>query len=585
MRMIVNHQPVRGVRTTARTRRDGGYVLITFALLFVPLLLMAGLAIDIGFWYNEASDIQKATDAAALAGVVWLPDEIKARQVALDVAKMNGYDDASPNIAVTVTKSTKAPRRLKVSITDDRIGSFFYENLGGRKIALTRTSFAEYVTPVPMGSPRNYFGTGKLITGNQELLYQSVNPFCTDKIQGDRHQSRYFGGTCTSALNTDYRDTGYELYIEAPANRTSAIEVRLYDARYATTDLSYQVPAGETCTNTYTYPTDPAAGWTISTTTAPIVGPKQYQTRNSNTTTTWNPIVTLNDGQSFTPVASRARWRVPETTTPTCSPAFTTVPDNHIDMTLSNTKQEQYTYSLYSADSTATDDTDNPLKCSMAFDATTAFDPGTYLGSLRWNTLCNISTTDPSGKYVLRVRNNGAVGNTASGANQYGVVARYASSTDDGLCDGRTDPLCPRVYGKDAISVYANTSASTASFFMAQIGQEHANKKLRLDLWDPGEGGNNIQIMKPTGPDTWAATPFTYKVGTAAPVSTSTLDVTGSVFNGKLVEITVDLAGYIPPTNNDWWQIKYAFTSGTVTDRTTWSARIIGDPVHILEEN
>ncbi len=143
----------------------------------------------------------------------------------------------------------------------------------------------------------------------------------------------------------------------------------------------------------------------------------------------------------------------------------------------------------------------------------------------------------------------------------------------------------PAGYGKEFISVYANTSAKTASFFLAEIGPEHSGKKLKLDLWDPGEGGDNIQIMSPTGPNSWSAVPFTWKVGTDATTSTNTLDVKNSVFNGKLVEITVDITGYNPPSNNRWWQIKYAFTSGSVTDRTTWSARIVGDPVHLLEAN
>jgi hypothetical protein len=47
----------------------------------------------------------------------------------------------------------------------------------------------------------------------------------------------------------------------------------------------------------------------------------------------------------------------------------------------------------------------------------------------------------------------------------------------------------------------------------------------------------------------------------------------------------VNLTGYSPPSDNLWWQIRYNFNSGTpVTDRTTWSAEVIGDPVHLVEE-
>ena len=33
-----------------------------------------------------------------------------------------------------------------------------------------------------------------------------------------------------------------------------------------------------------------------------------------------------------------------------------------------------------------------------------------------------------------------------------------------------------------------------------------------------------------------------------------------------------------------WWKIRYTTTSGTVTDRTTWSVSILGNPVHLVTE-
>ena len=230
---------------------------------------------------------------------------------------------------------------------------------------------------------------------------------------------------------------------------------------------------------------------------------------------------------------------------------------------------------------------DNPLVagCTQTYTPTTAFETYRYLMSARWNTLCTITTSMPSGRYILSGKNGAPGVLTGDGSNQYGVVARYTSASGDGLCDGRTDATCPRVYGKDAISVYANTSSAAASFYLAEIGSEHVGKKLKLELWDPGEGGSTLEILSPTGSNSWSPVSFSWKVDTGTPATTSSLNVTNNVFNGKLVEITIDLASYSPPTDNDWWKIRYTFTSGTVTDRTTWSARIIGDPVHLIEEN
>ena len=120
---------------------------------------------------------------------------------------------------------------------------------------------------------------------------------------------------------------------------------------------------------------------------------------------------------------------------------------------------------------------------------------------------------------------------------------------------------------------------------LAEISAEHTGKTLRLELYDPGEGGQNIQIMRPLTATTWTPATFTYKVSTAATMSspTTSVDVTASRYNGKVLQIDVPLGGYSPPSNNNWWQIRYTF-SGQVNDRTTWSAEILGDPIHLVEE-
>lgn len=67
----------------------------------------------------------------------------------------------------------------------------------------------------------------------------------------------------------------------------------------------------------------------------------------------------------------------------------------------------------------------------------------------------------------------------------------------------------------------------------------------------------------------------------------TSIDITGSRYNGHRLVIEVDLTGYTPPANNHWWKIEYEFNDPgrpDVTDRTTWTADIIGDPVHLVEE-
>jgi len=193
---------------------------------------------------------------------------------------------------------------------------------------------------------------------------------------------------------------------------------------------------------------------------------------------------------------------------------------------------------------------------------------------------------------LLKVHNQGArLNNFNDGENAWGMVAKYVN-LNPGLCDGRNDVMCPRVFGRDAISVRAAAQTAQASFYLAEIEALHAGKKMRLELWDPGEGGSKIEIMKPSGTNgnTWVPATFDWTGAASSGATSGTnvnyIDVSNSRFNGKLIEIDIDLAGYSPPTNNNWWQIRYTFTNGAdVTDRTTWSARIVGDPVHLVEEN
>lgn len=615
--MKVGHErPRRAVIHTTAKDREGGYVLVMFAMLLIPLLLFVGFSVDVGSWYDRASEMQKASDAAALAGVVWLPDEDRACEVARETARKNGFDDDDPDIEVICSRSATVENRLQVRIRDEQVGSFIYSAVGGDDLDMRRSAFAEYITPVPLGSPRNFFGLGTLDgTGfDREYLYQSVNPYCTSKANGDRHQTPFgaFSHTditvaqCSAAVtDDDYREDGYELYIDAPVGRTGDIEVLLYDARYNEDSYTYNT-GGETCVTTgYTYTwgttwTGPGTG----TSNLTINGRKQYQTRASSSGA-WSATVDLAAGNSYTRRRDRLRYRDPLTTTPivTCTPNTGNEPA--IDDERKDNNRETYSVSLATADTTPLNDTDNTIICSRTFEHDSAFDGIDFLGTRRWNRLiigdanggydtspCIIPANAQSGKYIFRIHNNGAVGNNADGSNQWGIIARYTNASGNGLCDGRNDTLCPRVYGKDAISVRAAATTTEASFFLAEIPPQHAGKKLKIELWDPGEGGNYIQILRPTpgsNPNgNWTPATFDWESTGASPSSgtnVTSVSVTGSNFNSRLLEITVDLTGYAPPSTNNWWKIYYNFNSGVaVTDRTTWSARILGDPVHLVEE-
>ena len=67
-----------------------GSVLIVVALAMVAFMGMAALSVDLGTAYVTKSNLQKAADAASLAGAEMLPDASSARTTAITYAGING---------------------------------------------------------------------------------------------------------------------------------------------------------------------------------------------------------------------------------------------------------------------------------------------------------------------------------------------------------------------------------------------------------------------------------------------------------------------------------------------------------------
>jgi len=77
-------------RGTKRKLGQKGQVIITLAFLLIPLLAVAGLAIDLGRLFVVKAEIAKAVDGAALAGARVLPQgQVMAEQAANSFAGMN----------------------------------------------------------------------------------------------------------------------------------------------------------------------------------------------------------------------------------------------------------------------------------------------------------------------------------------------------------------------------------------------------------------------------------------------------------------------------------------------------------------
>jgi Flp pilus assembly protein TadG len=146
-----------------------GQVLPLFVLLSVVILGGAALLTDVAWWWTYEQRAQRAADAAALAGAIYLPgNQGRAYSTALAEAAKNGFVNGSGGVTVTPRRDLDDPRKLIVDV-DGHVDTHFARVFcwdGGpclTRVDVGVTGAANYVLPVPMGSPQNYYGVGYLI--------------------------------------------------------------------------------------------------------------------------------------------------------------------------------------------------------------------------------------------------------------------------------------------------------------------------------------------------------------------------------------------------------------------------------------
>ena len=211
----------------ARRQRSRGQVLVIFAGAIFLLMMMAAVVVDVSWYWVNSLRIQRAADAAALAGAVQLPnDPGKGVSLAKIEATKNGYTEIplTNTTKVRPKQDTTNPRRMDVTITAD-VGTFFMRVIGIPTIPATRTAKAEFTLPVPMGSPQNYYGVGilNLPTSHQEQQTTSVS------------------------RDTDFRNAGGPItggqWTPSPTNRSITQVVNDNDGDYATSNNPSQAQA------------------------------------------------------------------------------------------------------------------------------------------------------------------------------------------------------------------------------------------------------------------------------------------------------------------------------------------------------
>ena len=501
------------IRMSEPPKGERGVVMLWVAGMLVALLGVSAFAVDLGWLYLNTSRLQKAADAAALAGVVNLPASVvQANADAQGAASANKFPIGNP-ITNTFASQVLTDNQYEVTL-GTRVGTFFLKVLGINSFAVSRVATAQYVLPVPMGSPANCFGIGNTIaleaarfpSGQSpdaarglcddytQNFWAAVNGQQTAKEQGDPYMAACFTsslGSCSGSPNpNDEWNTVQHYYygITVPAG-TTFLDVWLYDIGFYDRN-DFDVDTGD-------------FDW--------------------------------NGGGS------------------TAGGANTVV-------------------RLLRPDLTPYDNTDNPFACSRTVNSGAS--AATFQN--QWRRVCASPAGPYTGTWILQVSTTGAIG----GTNQYSLLVN-TSNIGPGAA-------MPRIYGINDMSIFTNQPTGTAVVWLAEILPVHAGKKLQLNFFDGGESAPpaTMTVKNPAGATasncTWTAT----NGATGSSCAITTANGGGAIFNNHWITITIDIpSNYTcdPAANNNsgcYWKMDLATTASH--DRTTWSARVIGNPVRLV---
>jgi Flp pilus assembly protein TadG len=564
-------------RRTAQS--DGGYIAVISVILAPVVFGISALTIDVGNWYFVAQNVQRAADAAALAGVTYMPGNLaQAKAVAISTAATNGF-----TTGVDPEPVPGQPSKLRVTITTT-VTNTFGQLLGLDTTTVQRTAVANYQAPLPMGSPCNEFGNGP------EPLLASANPRSANcaaagqywanvgspqgtKISGDAYQDGVCGSGvdgCNGATNTDYSQLGYFYSVRLSAPVTN-LTIQAFDAGFVSVgdlcsaNFGNGATAAVNAKNQYNY----AAGTSAAS--------AHYLEDNTLYAPGQNGSYCTGD-MSFgsTPPDTTYTIRQPAATSNPWDPTSYPVVSNCVKT------YKGFSGDLYSALNEYKQDSTGKVTYSGGTpDLAASYNPTVAAEFRQWSTLCTFTGTIPAGTYFIQVQTNASDDSSAgNGHNRFALRAFGANPTDNSniAISGYTD-----------MAIYANVASAQTSFYLTQVSPAAAGQVLNVRLFDVGDSTQpgTITITPPTDSNVSA---FTGCVG-SGPVSGSlsncSLTASNATHNGKWQQVSIP----IPPNftcdsvavTGCWITLHYNYGGGQPSDTTSWTANLEGTPVRLTE--
>lgn len=220
------------IRDQVGRRGAAGQILPMFAASIIVFMGLLALVSDVSWYWASSLRVQRAADAAALAGAVYLPGNVSRAYTAARAESMkNGYTNGATMLGRTVSvapiQDASNPRTLKVTVTAP-VETFFLRIFGINSLTARRDARAEFALPVPMGSPEDYYGIDRLrsetnpagTTVNRASSGTSISPRGfwgalltkgSNRTSGDAFSPYYNPNPTVSA---DFRAGGYDYTAE-----------------------------------------------------------------------------------------------------------------------------------------------------------------------------------------------------------------------------------------------------------------------------------------------------------------------------------------------------------------------------------
>lgn len=583
----------RHARVPRTGSREGGYAAVMTALVLVPLLGFAGFAVDVGGWYARASSLQRAADAASLAGVVWQPDFSQAESEARAAAARNGFTHGVDGITVEVFDA--GPNQIEVRITDTD-ADLYFAGLFVDNVSIGRSSTSEYVKSVPMGSPENYLGNDP-IQGNSPNLWLATFGPQTSKRSGDRYHTEVCGVAifCSGSVNDEFTPEGYFFTVSVTGVQAAPLNFEIFDAVH------------------HDYEDLCSAGFLFNDGT---VGAEAWYSGNVDGLANY-PEERYEKGGAGNP--GGAAW----------CPGDNGLVGNY-----------EMTVIVRAPDGTPFDNTDNPVVCWTRWGNDEPADQAEFVTDLldptgrqpvasssaagysvpgaasmpfrdyfrEFANVCSVSSP-VIGDYVVQIRTNADATNptvwdtsiNTQGRNRYSMKVGFGASTSGTYGSGvsiSADGRLP-MFVNVPPGARSSCAGSPTCFYIARVLPEWAGQQLQLDVFDLTDGSSiDVAFVPPpdSGLGSFGSCDFIFfpEGGGSVDLNESNCVATYAAnpqlqnggSNGDSIAALIDIpVGYTCNSASAFgcWVTAQLSFNGTPSDTTTWSANVTGDPIRLIE--